>query len=357
MSSLIDSIVGSYDPDSISNKSLMESNFEKFTRIEYNQVFRFKIIPNPMYKDANGDRLRAVIYQQYWYTAEGAGGKIQRLPRPSLRLSGLDRDPQEDAITKVREAMKAIDVKAVKSPQDESTFAQLEKILKLLKPVTRAVILVVQPGGNQIVPLEIPVTVADDLFGKTAYGNKPAKAGLIAEMRTNGRNPYDIKSPTGWIEISKTGTNQYDTEYTVREAMESKQVVMNGTTIMANVPLSANVSDALFSVKEVPDVIKIANQNPWTAEEVTDFLSNDPNKKLKPPARITERLRSKRSESNDDREPQGLTAQTFTQATPVAQQVNPVAQAVPVAQQVNPVVQNANTGVFDMSDLESAIFG
>jgi hypothetical protein len=378
----MENIFDDYNPNEVSNKSLLVNTFEKFARLEYNKPLRFKIFPNPMYKDSRGERSRAIVIQQYWFDIT-RNGKTYRLPRPSLKLSGLDKDPQEEYVKKLRDQMNNMR----KAGQDNTPkFAEIKKIFDILKPTTTAGILIVTPGSNRLTALQLPITASDNIFGKEAWSDRPAIAGVAASMRAVGRSPYDMKSSTGWIEILKIGSNQYDTEYQVYEAVEERIVVCDGIQTAAKVPISASVGEGLFTttIKDVPDVIKLANQNAWTPEEVADYLTTVPGKWLQPPKRIVER-QAQEQEALDAKQAQSsFTAQAPSQAAqqaflhavqqtfqqPVVQQVvrplppdplfaasptvAPQATVAPIAQQpaqVAPPVQAA-APTFGMSDLD-----
>jgi hypothetical protein len=261
--------------------------------------------PYPDMKDRDGNPSRVFVYKTFWFETM-IKGKVQRIGRPSLALIG-EEDPQDVLVKKIRDKMDALK----KAGQDTtSQYAELDKALKKFRPSTVAVFLFIRPGSSKVEALSVPATVADEIFGKTAYKDKQALEGLYPKMKASGRNPFDVKSNKGWIRITKTGTTWNDTKYPVGEA-KTISTDEDGEEVTRN--LVAMVSPDLFkaTLKDIPDVRKIASQFMWTTEEVNEYIAS---KGTKIPARILEG--NKKSTDDDD--------------TPVEQPFEPVAPSEPV---------------------------
>lgn len=275
------SVFDNYDPEAVSTKPVMAGGYDKFVRLDYGQEIIMKLMtnPHPDMKDRDGNPLRVFMYKTFWFETM-IKGKVQRIGRPSLALQG-EEDPQEVLVKKIRDEMDALK----KAGQDTTArFAALDKAYKKFKPSLVAVLLFVRPGSAKVEALSVPATVADEIFGKTAYKDKQAKEGLYAKMKGAGRNPFDMKSNKGWICITKTGTTWNDTKYPVSEA-KSVSVDESGEEVTKN--LVAAVSPDLFkaTLKDIPDVRKIASQFMWTMEEVNEYIAS---KGTKIPQRVLE---------------------------------------------------------------------
>jgi hypothetical protein len=302
-----------YDPEEITAGPILGNKFEKFNRVEYNQVIDCKLVLNPHFDGPDGKPARVHIFQTYWFEYT-KNGKKQRACRPSLKVLGQE-DPQDIFCKQIREKQKELK----KNGQEISAeYAKLTQLYNKFKPNNNAALLYVVPGGSVISALQVPASVADEIFGKAAFGDKPAIQGLLSKMLSEKRNPFNIKDEVGWIRITKTGTCFNDTKYIVTEVpkVPCKFTTNDGKVVEAYDHFRATVSPEIFKLQkdDIANSVKIASQFSWSADEVTEYLKS---KGEKVPDRIVNKPQ-KETAAEDD--------------TPV---VRPMAKASPVSQGID----------------------
>lgn len=269
------------DPESVSTKPVMGESFPKFIRLSYGEHIDCKLMTNPTLRDKQGNRLRVYVFSSFWYevvkdgkVVMGKDGRPLRWSRPSLAVLG-EEDPQAVFVKSVREKMKELK----KDGKDETPeFAKLKKMEDKFKAANVAVLLIVRPGSAKVEALAVPTTASDGIFGKEAYGAKPAIEGLFGKMKAVGKNIFDLKSDKGWMRIEKTGTQWNNTEYPITETPKTpkKVTLQSGEVVEMYADFSASVSPELFKleIKDVPDVVKIASEFAWTSDEVREYLKS-----------------------------------------------------------------------------------
>lgn len=222
-----------------------------------------KLAPVMNLKDNAGKPLLYYPYSRFTFSFVKDGKKVN-YTRPSLKVKG-ENDPQFDLYLKLRADMKQLDKTSIE-------YKNLDELSKKHKPSRKGVLFVHVLGSKDIQAMEVPESVINQLFGKEAFDNKPAKEGLYQSLRrTKNKNIFDVMALDNWLKFSRTGTDFYDTEYTVELHKVPKIVDEEEVEVV----FKHEVSPSLKELKDtdLPDAIAVASEYSWDKNEVDTYLA------------------------------------------------------------------------------------
>jgi hypothetical protein len=186
----------------------------------------------------------------------------------SLHLS--KESPEKTAYVEARRAMRDMDRAGQK---DTPAYKKLEAQSKLFEPSTKGWFLVIKPNSDTVECVKLPKDVINKLWGKKATQFSNEVPSLIEQMRTEGRDPYNPRSETGWVEIFKEGTS-LGTRYTVREWVEETQKMIEGQRVKVTIPRQAGVKLGGVTVDKLPNPVDFFKNYTFTLEEARLFVSS-----------------------------------------------------------------------------------
>ena len=155
---------------------------------------------------------------------------------------------------------------------------EIQKIIEIIKPRKKAWINYVTPDSDVVKSVKIPESLINILWGKAKTQWNEEIPSLIADMKSKGMSPFDLRSsPMGWLALDKTGEN-LGTRYHAYMAATKEIEMLNGRAVgEKRVFVSANVSEYIlnsYDVKTLPDVRKIEESRGFTMEESVEFAKN-----------------------------------------------------------------------------------
>jgi len=197
-------------------------------------------------------------------------GKPMTYFHPCQKSLGYKTCPECDRYWKEKERLKL-------AGETSAEGREIKKVTDLLNPKVKAWVNFVTPDSDTVKAVKLPKDLINKLWGKAQTSYTDAVPSLIADMKSKGMSPYDIKNPTGWLQISKTGEG-FGTKYHISVAKKEQPVIENGAVVgMMNKFVSANVSEFLlntFDINTLVDFRKLEAQRAFTMEESEAFAKN-----------------------------------------------------------------------------------
>lgn len=237
-----------------------------------------KLLPLLNKTDKSGKALHFFRFDQMPYPVV-RNGKTESWTRPSLEIQGKE-DPQKNYAQELKKTIAEWKKGGYdKHPDYAHQFNQMTELLKSIAPQSKVAFLVVRPNEPKIHVLVTSPTIADQLFGKAAYGDRSAIESLVEGMRkTNLGDAFDLASSQGWVELSRTGKVYTEIRYHAKAAQTVRQVTdpTSGQMFSVQVPLDVAVHGSILTtnIEDLPDVTKFVNQFPWSEDEVAEFASS-----------------------------------------------------------------------------------
>lgn len=172
--------------------------------------------------------------------------------------------------------------KKLKEEGKEGTpaYKKADATIAAMRPKTGGLLLFIEKGSKTIRPLFLKETMLEALFGckDDAFRNKKARPGLVANMRSEGQSPYNLKNPTGWVKLYKVGSGR-DTQFFAEVDEEIQESVINGKTrkvkVFTEMDVSQEVIDNILAGK-IPDLLAIASNEMemWTEAECLQYTKD-----------------------------------------------------------------------------------
>lgn len=270
---------------------------------------------------------RKVLYHRYMVGPNPKmDGRFMLSPKV---LQG--KDPIADAYWLA--ANKAKELKLA-GKEDTPEYRRLDQQKKVFGNHERYHLLVIPLNETLPKVLTTVGMVVDGLFGKEAWGDKPATKGLVNKMKDLKRNPFNLRNKTGWLKIWKTGegieTRYHVEEYVVETTMKDQET---GEDVAVKRPFAAEVSPNIFDleVEQVPDLSKQDLDNTkmlWTFDECQAYVDSYGSTI---PERCQKQQQSKRTNDDDEGGPHTKTAKSFLDEEPEEDEPAPAPAAKPKA--------------------------
>lgn len=190
-----------------------------------------------------------------------------------------DNDPINDAFWEQHNILKELKAQGQTDDNNTPEYRRAAQLKKTFANHDRFHLLLVPLNANKPKVCTTVGAVVDLLFGREAWGNKPATKGIVYTMKDLKRNPFNLKIETGWLKIWKTGegieTRYFAEEYTIEAVMKDE----NGEDQQVKRPFKAKVNPAIFELEidDVPDLTQQdldKDQMIWTADECQAFVKS-----------------------------------------------------------------------------------
>lgn len=170
------------------------------------------------------------------------------------------------------------DIPKVKLAGEGSTEGKrLKLITDLCCPKTKGWVYFVTPESDIVKAVKLPKDLINQLWGKAKTKYKEAIPSFLDEIRKEGLNPYNLRSPIGWLKLWREGEG-FGTEYHVEVAKSEKHIIENGVPKGKMVSYTeASVSEYIlknYPRSELPDFRKLEFRNAFTADESEEFAKN-----------------------------------------------------------------------------------
>lgn len=196
-----------------------------------------------------------------------------RLSRKMLQ----DKDPVVEAYWECHNKLKEL---KASNQTDSSEYRKLEQLKKSYAEHDRYHLEVIPLNGNKPKVMTVVGQVKDILFGREAWGDKPAIKSLVDDMKDMKRSPFNLRIETGWLKLYKTGegieTRYYAEEYKVEQMMKDPET---GEEESVSRPFKAKVNPAIFELEidQCPDLSKIDMDDAkmvWSYDECEAFVKS-----------------------------------------------------------------------------------
>lgn len=190
---------------------------------------------------------------------------------PDLVMLGLaPSSPEKEAYRAARDIMRELEKSGKKGTPE---YVKAEAQAKLFEPALKGWFLIVKPNGNVIEGQRMPKDVVNKLWGKKETPWTKEVPSLIDMMKKEGRDPYNVRSESGWVMIYKEGQG-LGTRYTVKEWDEERNETINGQKVKVTVPLTAKTNLAGLTLDKIPNPLDMAKRNAFTLEEAQAFVKS-----------------------------------------------------------------------------------
>jgi hypothetical protein len=231
-----------------------------------------KLIPDLL----DPTRATTGILRPYWAVTEhmheigvDGNGKAKLRSHACQKNLGFKTCPECDKYYELNPLLKAVGEATIEGKQ-------LKSKLERLNPRQKGWVYFVTPAAESIKALKLPKEIINQLWGKPKSQYREAVESLVNKMIKLGLNPYDLKSPIGWMLLWKTGEG-FSTRYFADIAQKQTPRMEEGRCRGVDIAYEEHVLSELvlkFPANELPDFRKMQFKNAFTPGESAAFAAN-----------------------------------------------------------------------------------